>query len=464
MNLYPALQAKMGDWGYYVVKMKMKDLAKEVNFASEVHNDPTLDDAIQRGLSESRAKGSIVDFLSKRRDRFFASIVVAALGGNAKFYPVSITDDERFKVFADQDIDQSFGVLTFDGSQNYYALDGQHRLKAIKTILDPSEDANLRCPKGFPEEEISVLVVLKRDEDSEAEFRRRYRRLFSSLNRYAKSTDRDTNIIMDEDDAFAILTRRLITDYQFFSAPGRQRDSFKVLTKGKNLRVNSSHFTSLQTLYTMNEILLTSAERENNGWGSGEQKIRKTEEFIVFRPEEEYLDELYDEVTVYWDALLEVIPALRNEPPMMRDHDQTDTNAQDHLLFWPIGQELLARLARRLLNSESIGAAPKKAKVRSTLQPLGEIDWELHAAPWKYLLLIQSDETWKMRSEDRKSAVAVAEKILIWVLGLTDHTSDEIEELKKEWRGLLIPPPKKEILDEMWKQVENTRRKIRKRA
>ena len=139
MNLYPALKGRMGDWDYYTVKMKMKDLEKEVNFASEVHEDATLDDAIQRTLSESRAKGSIVDVRTKRNDRFFASIVVAALGGNPTFYPVSISHEPEFKIFTDQGMDESFGVLTFDGSQAYYALDGQHRLKAIKTILDPGE-------------------------------------------------------------------------------------------------------------------------------------------------------------------------------------------------------------------------------------------------------------------------------------------------------------------------------------
>lgn len=459
MNLYPALRAKMGDWGYYVVKMKMKDLAKEVNFASEVHNDATLDDAIQRELTESRAKGSIVDFLSKRTDRFFSSIVVAALGGNATFYPVSISDDMQFKIFADQGMDQSFGVLTFDGSQAYYALDGQHRLKAIKTILDPAEDANMRCPKGFQEEEISVIVVLKRPEDSEAAFRQRYRRLFSSLNRYAKPTTTDTNIIMDEDDAFAILTRRLITDYAFFSAPGRQRESFKVLTKGKNLRPNSSHFTSLQTLYKMNQILLTSAERENNGWGPGDDKVKDTGAFIGFRPEEEYLDELYEELSAYWDVLLEVIPALKAKPQMMRDHDETDDKAQDHLLFWPIGQELFARTARRLMNSDSLGSTPKKGKVKAALEPLRKIDWELHSPPWRYLILVRTPEgTWRMRSEDRNPATAVAEKILMWILGLSDHNKDEIADLKREWRGWLVPTPESSEVDSMWKQIENARR------
>jgi DNA sulfur modification protein DndB len=459
MNLYPALKAKMGNWDYYVVKMKMKDLAKEVNFASEVHNDATLDEAIQRQLAESRAKGSIVDFLAKRNDRFFSSIVIAALGGNATFYPVSISDDPQFKLFADQGMDQSFGVLTFDGSQAYYALDGQHRLKAIKTILDPAEDANMRCPKGFAEEEISVLVVLKRKSDTEAEFRRLYRRLFSSLNRYAKPTDADTNIIMDEDDAFAIITRRLITDHKFFSAPGRQRESFRVLTKGKNLKEGSSHFTSLQTLYEVNMVLLSSAERENEGWGNGGEKVRELAAFITFRPEEEYLDELYEEVALYWDALLEVLPDLKNEPPTMRVHEEGSKEGKDHALFWPIGQELLARLARRLLNRADLGKKPAKTAVKTALQPLTKVDWELHNPPWRYLVLTRNPNgTWKMRSEDRKPAVAVAEKILMWVLGVTDYSKDEISELKKEWKGLLIPPPDSKEVDEMWDTVEKMRR------
>jgi DNA sulfur modification protein DndB len=459
MNLYPALKAKMGDWDYYVVKMKMKDLAKEVNFASEVHNDPTLDDAIQREINDSRAKGSIVDFLAKRKDRFFSSVVVAALGGNATFYPVTVSDDPQFKIFRDQGMDQSFGVLTFDGSQSYYALDGQHRLKAIKTILDPSDDANMRCPKGFPEEEISVIVVLKRKDDTEVAFRQRYRRLFSSLNRYAKSPGEDTNIIMDEDDAFAIITRRLITDYAFFSAPGRQKESFKIQTKGKPLIANSSYFTSLQTLYIVNAVLLTSAERENEGWGDSKEKQKDIKAFKTFRPEEEYIDELYEEATLYWDALLNVIPDLKKEPPTMRVHEEGAKDGKDNVLFWPIGQELMARLARRLLNNAELGKKPAKASIKAALQPLAKVDWELHNAPWRYLLLTRlPDGTWKMRSEDRKLAVAAAEKILIWILGVTDHTKPELVELKKEWRDLLIPPPESKEIEEMWDTIEKMRR------
>jgi len=137
----------MGDWDYYVVKMKMKDLAKEVNFASEVHNDATLDEAIQkRNSPTAERKASIIDFLAKGKIASSRQLVVAALGGNATFYPVSISEDPQFRIFSDQGMDQSFGILTFDGSQAYYALDGQHRLKAIKTILDPAEECQHALP------------------------------------------------------------------------------------------------------------------------------------------------------------------------------------------------------------------------------------------------------------------------------------------------------------------------------
>ena len=60
MNLYPALRARMGNWDYYICKMKMRELASEVKFASEVYDDRTLDEAIQRNSMKgaSRKKSS----------------------------------------------------------------------------------------------------------------------------------------------------------------------------------------------------------------------------------------------------------------------------------------------------------------------------------------------------------------------------------------------------------------------
>ena len=153
----------------------------------------------------------------------------------------------------------------------------------------------------------------------DGEWMRRYRRLFSSLNRWTKKTDADTNIIMDEDDLFAILTRRLITEHEFFKAPGREKDSFKVQTKGKNLRQGVSHFTTLQTLYAISEVLLTTRRRLNSGWLPEGEAINKQ-----FRPEEDYIDERYVEISEYWDTILKVLPDLHRDPASMRCHDLSE--------------------------------------------------------------------------------------------------------------------------------------------
>ncbi len=58
-------------------------------------------------------------------------------------------EDDRFELFAnDARMNNTFGVLGFDGTQKYYALDGQHRLAAIKSLIDPDDPASDSPRKG----------------------------------------------------------------------------------------------------------------------------------------------------------------------------------------------------------------------------------------------------------------------------------------------------------------------------
>ena len=110
---YPAMKMNMGSWTYYTVKMNLQDVASEIRFAHEVNDDKTLDGFIQRAINDSRAKKSIVNFLTNNEDRFFSSLVVAALNGNPKFFPIDVADDPRFEMFAST-VSDTFGMLTFD--------------------------------------------------------------------------------------------------------------------------------------------------------------------------------------------------------------------------------------------------------------------------------------------------------------------------------------------------------------
>ena len=449
MNIYPALKARMGVRDYYIVKMQMKDIVKEIGFASEIYENKTLDDAIQRELNKGRVKREIVNYLTNKY-RFFSSIVVAALGGNPTFTPVEISDDPRFAFFKVGKIDDAFGVLTFDGGQRYFALDGQHRLKAIQTLIEQKEDSLPEIPEGFLSEEISVIILV-REEESEEMFMQDYRRIFSSLNRYAKPTDQDTNIIMDEEDAMAILTRRLLNEHDFFAWLGKSDTHPKVKTKGKNINPGEPYFTSLQTLYYMNERLLKTPSREGQGFMTRERK--------QFRPREHELDSLYGELVMYWDAMLAEIDELKNDPIHMRGHDEDpkEEGLTDHLLFRPIGQEMFVDVIRILLNRRLPDSdSPTLSNIRACISIMANINWNLHEPPWEGLLLIphpKNKNKWQMRSEDRKPAVEVGKRIIMVQTGLDDPTEDMLEELKTEWHALLIPRPSMSEVDDIWEKV-----------
>ena len=457
MQIYPAMRARMGDWNYYLVRMTMREVAREVQLASKLWEDQTLSDAIQRVLDESRVKQQIVNYLSRRQDRFFSSLVVAAIGGNPTWTREALPESIHARAFQD-----TFGTLSFDEDPRYYALDGQHRLRAIQELLgDPAG-----APPGFEQEQISVLVVVREEQDlTEDLWLQRYRRLFSSLNRYAKATDRDTNIIMDEDDIFAIVTRRLITDHSFFRAPGAEKSSFRVQTKGKNLREGAPHFISLQSLYDVNRTLLMTAVRRRRRGRARDEKV-----FLQFRPEEAKIDRWYEELCHLWDALLDAVPDLREEPTKMRHHSLPDPNPdglRDHLLFWPIGQQSFANVARSLLDSAGLDNTAPAAELGATLRPLASVPWDLHGAPWRYLLLVAktADEvSWRMRSEDRKLALDVAERLLRWIVGLDALAEGDIDRLRFDWRdALIVNPERGEGLpkpDDLWSAGEAARERV----
>ena len=74
-------------------------------------------------------------------------------------------------------------------------------------------------------------------------------------------------------------------------------------------------------------------------------------EFERFRPDETVIDDMYAELVLDWNGLVTEIPDLSIDPPLMRNHDALDEDAeQDHLLFWPIGQDLLADVVRDALD------------------------------------------------------------------------------------------------------------------
>ena len=468
MQVYPAIKARMGRWDYYLVKMSMREIGQNIRYAEEIRGVSQLSQAIQRNLNKARATGDIARYLSRHEDRFFGAIVVAALGGEPQWHPVSLEDDPQFSLLGNR-LTDSFGVLTFDGTENYYALDGQHRLAAIRHLLDNETD--YAPPMGFRDEEVSVLIVTPRQLELADDFVVRYRRLFGHLNRYAKPMSQYDIIIMDEDDALAIVTRHLVSQHLYFrSYSETQFDSARVrMQPGKNVNPGSSHFTTLETLYDVNTRLLLSRKRRNQGWGEGGESLAV---FKKFRPSEEMINGLEDELIACWNALLAALPVLHEDASRMRNHRppqdrEHPEDSEDCVLFWPIGQLMMADLTRLLLDDKSDRLSggegevqtPSESEAQEALAPLGEITWDAHSPPWKHVLLVQSGEegsTWRIANEDRKGRLRLLERIVRWQLGIDRLTEGDIsgkDGLREIWYSYL-PAVAADEADDMWDHIE----------
>ena len=250
---YPALRMSMGSWDYYSVRMSLKEVSKKIVMATNFKEATVLDDMLQRIWDENRSKGDMTLYLKRRDDRFYGSLIVAPIGKSPKWHELPASEDFIKKHQVDND---SLGFIELDKDTDYYVLDGQHRLGSIKHVID--EDV---IGPHFGDEEINVLVVCNPDDD-EVERNIKYRRLFTSLNKYAKPTDQTTNIIMEEDDAFAILTRMLVENHRIFESVSGDNamQNSRVNIKTKNLFRGSAHFTSLVTLYNMTKVLIQTSQ------------------------------------------------------------------------------------------------------------------------------------------------------------------------------------------------------------
>lgn len=469
MQIYPAIKARMGRWEYFIVRMSMRELAQNIRYAEEIHGPTQLSDAIQRQLNKNRATNDIAKYLVRQPDRFFSSIVVAVLDGEPQWSPVSLEENPEFRLLkGDTRLSEAFGILTFNGEQNYYALDGQHRLAAIRLLLDKETDFSI--PPDFRNEEVSVICVIPREMETESEFLLRYRRLFGNLNRYAKPMSQYDNIVMDEDDAIAIITRRLVSDHPFFAVPGSEFDSSRVkMASGRNLTPGSNHYTTLEILYAVNTRLLASAQRRNEGWGSERVRIA---EYTKFRPPEEEVDSLESELMYCWDSILDALPILKEDPSRMRVHnplsddDETEgQTSQDSVLFWPIGQILMADLVRVLLDDAQARSGVERtteltpSEAARALAPLADINWEAHSPPWRHILLVRSElGSWRIASEDRDPRLRLIERIIRWQIGLDHLSEDEISGSEENslygmWKSYL-PLSADEDEAEMWQTIE----------
>lgn len=350
----PATKGQMGSWTYYVTTMSLAKVESTFKFASEMAQLKTLpkQQRLQRELVEKRIQKERIDeYLIKHEDRFFPALLVAIYGSDISFEPIldrlqpknPAQDKWLIKAIGGAE----FGLVLLDGNEQFFVLDGQHRLAAIRAALKKKNELG--------RETISVIFV--KHDPKRAD---RSRRLFTTVNRYAKPPTQGEIYMMDEDDAVAIVARAVAFGHPLFQSEsdGEVEEGGRVNTMSSSLPERSRWLTTLKAMYDMCGRFLA-------------LDMAKDGIHPQFRPGVDVIDRYKAKAWKIFDGLSN-IDAWRAVAAGTSSPD--DFREKQHLLFKPVGQVALAIGVERALADG--------VNLKTIIGRLNKIDWAMHKQPW----------------------------------------------------------------------------------
>lgn len=359
-NLFPALRAKMGDRWYYITTLTLSEVAQWIKPVDQIHERKELKTWIQRVLRPER-KEEIATYLLNQDERFFNAVVAGIYGGEPEWFPVEVGDSATLReIKLGERQSTAFGLLRLSGKEDIFAIDGQHRVGGIREALLRSE--------ALRDEELTVIFVAHKSTD---EGRERTRRLFTTLNKYAKPVSQAELIALNDDDSFAIVTRRLIESYR-----GLQSE-FVPLSPTANIPPgNQTCITTVIALYELVKTISVSA-------GSRERRLLE-----VGPPNWTRVDEVHQMAIAFWDALKAHVLPIRKvcgSSPHKNLAAKYRTEKGGHLLFRPAGLQGFARAARAMVD--------RGEKLQAAVMRLATCPLQLNARPWVGVLWNPSAKT-----------------------------------------------------------------------
>lgn len=347
-----ALRGRMGDWIYYATCLPMKEIADRVKLVSDIHKTTRLDDWIQRQVDTSSHSKSIKAYLLSQKQRLFNAIVLGVYGGSPNWREVDFDFGDR-EAEETERLEGSLGLLILNGREKLFAIDGQHRVVGIRNAVAENPDLG--------KEEVCALLVAH---SGDAKGKQRTRRLFSTLNRYAKPVSKMEIIALDEDDVVAIVTRRLVDEYPLLH-------NFIALRKGNSLPTTDD--TNLSTVTALYDGL--------NTYLSNVPKKKSWEQYKRMRPSDPEIKPFYDRATEFWDSLTAHFAELRElakSKPSQKVARRYRNQNGGHLLFRPIGVTMVFHICKLFLD-EGMNLA-------TVHKNLSKVPMELAQEPWSGVL------------------------------------------------------------------------------
>ena len=388
-----AIKGKIGTTNYYLAKLKANQLIGLVKPAAELEDweNLSIEEKYQRQPNINRVKKDIAPYLANNKDRFYGSLIVVALNGGLVFESVG---DLGAKIpNAYQRDAKDMGFLTIEGG-TFAALDGQHRLIALRHVIQGLEGGEGEYQSEVAQDDVSVIFI-------EEETKVKTRNIFTVVNRYAKSTTAGENYLIDSTDGYAIIARKVLTE-------GLLPED-KVNIRGSALPERAPQFTTLAAIYEMNKRLV-------------EGKTDKAFEHKQIKPDDIDVDEAWLSVQEYWHAMVDKLDgfkkAVEGKPQDLRCPGEPYS-----LLMKPIAQMALV---------DALVNATKEDKMTfdQAITKANKIDWNIEAKIWKNVL-VKGDQ----KIDQGKSARNRAAALMTYFIAGNKLTEDEHYRYLREYQN-----------------------------
>jgi hypothetical protein len=363
------------------------------------------------------------------------------------------------------------GRLHLDDAR-VFALDGQHRILGIRGLREIRDLGFLQVrsrdgqAKGititkdqFQEEfdtDIPRIQSVLNDSlvveyipavvrgETRAEANRRVRAVFIAINSYAKRTDKGENILLEENDGFSIVARRIAVSHPLFKL--RDGASLVDFKRTSIPAVGNHYLTTLQSIRAVIRTYLhATATQLVRHW---EPQIRGA---VSVRPSESAIDEAealaaeyfthVRNLPVFRELRQHTVYEFRRELSRWRDFFKINQRGEPiedslqnrgHLLLRPLGQEILARSVASLISPVELGG--RGLPIREVFRRLAKLDesrkFEAHrpSSPWYGVTysveggrILSRNASWAHRLLNHLVAESPAE--------------DEREELARRWKN-----------------------------
>lgn len=397
LKRFPTIQAKMGDWDYYVTTLPFYEVAQRVKFATDLITPVNMSEWIQRNVIPRRAE-QIADYLINQPERFFPSIVVGVYQGQPTWHEIEVQEspiwgtpglDSRFR--------DSFGILELDGEEKLYAIDGQHRVAGIKRALEQLKEQDDPQYETLANEDLTFVFVSAEIGDGKIA---RVRRLFTTLNKEARRVSIQEIIALDEDDPAAIITRWLAIRYKGLNketpkVDGKPVKSLIHFAANQIPKANRHSVTSIVTLHALvNKVFKPELNR-----------LKK--EYRTNRPSDEDLKALYLKAVGIWKSARQYVSSLDDVLGSNPEEERASKYRGEHggqILFRPVGLQAFAG---------ALGRLRSEVDLETAIRSLCELPMEISEPPWNYVLW--NPNTKRMISQ--KQNIAIAEDIFLHMSG-----------------------------------------------